>query len=89
MQHALTHAEATGRPLRPRPRRRPIEVALVNNMPDAALLATERQFAGLLAEAAGEAFDVTLRLYALAAVPRGELARASMQDRYAGIDALK
>lgn len=66
-----------------------VEVALVNNMPDAALLATERQFAGLLAAAAAGAFDVTLRLYALADVPRGELARAAMQDRYAGIDALQ
>src|SRR4051794_24237826 len=68
---------------------RPLEIALVNNMPDAALLATERQFAGLLAAAAGEAFEVTLRFYALADVPRGELARAGMQDRYAGLDALE
>jgi homoserine O-succinyltransferase len=87
MPQALRQADAV-RPLRPA-LRRPIEVALVNNMPDAALLATERQFAGLLAEAAGEAFDVTLRLYALAEVPRSELARAAMQDRYDGIDTLE
>jgi homoserine O-succinyltransferase len=62
---------------------------LVNNMPDAALLATERQFASLLAEAAGEAFDVTLRLYALANVPRSPSAQAAMQDRYAGVDLLE
>jgi homoserine O-succinyltransferase len=54
---------------------------LVNNMPDAALLATERQFASLLAEAAGEAFDVTLRLYALANVPRSPSAPASTCSR--------
>ena len=87
MRHALRQSEPA-RPLRPA-LRRPIEVALVNNMPDAALLATERQFAGLLAEAAGETFDVNLQLYALAEVPRSELARAAMQDRYAGIDTLE
>ena len=87
MRHALREAD-DARPLRTA-LRRPLEIALVNNMPDAALLATERQFAGLLTEAAGEVFDVTLRLYALAEVPRSELARAAMQDRYAGMDALE
>lgn len=68
---------------------RPLEIALVNNMPDAALSATERQFEGLLAAAAGEAFDVRLRLYALSKVPRSELARAAMRDRYGGLDDLE
>jgi homoserine O-succinyltransferase len=86
MPHARRHASV--RSVRPSVRR-PLEIALVNNMPDTALLATERQFGGLLAEAAGEAFDVKLRLYALAEVPRSELARAAMQDRYAGIDCLE
>jgi homoserine O-succinyltransferase len=66
-----------------------LEIALVNNMPDAALMATERQFASLLAEAAGEAFDVRLRLYALAKVPRSETAQASMKGRYGGLDDLE
>lgn len=87
MRNALTHG-GVSRPLRSG-FRRSLEIALVNNMPDAALQATERQFASLLAEAAGEAFDVTLRLYTLTEVPRSELARAAMQDRYAGIDRLE
>lgn len=88
MRHA-PRLTADARPIGPS-RGRPLQIALVNNMPDAALTATERQFAGLLAEAAGETFDVTLRLYALAEVPRSELARAAMQDRrYAGIDTLE
>lgn len=66
-----------------------IEVALVNNMPDTAFAATQRQFAGLLAEAAGEAFEVRLRLYALDGVPRSELARAAMADSYAGLETLR
>lgn len=72
-----------------RPLRRSLEIALVNNMPDAALAATERQFSGLLAEAAGETFDITLRFYALAQVPRSDVARAAMEDRYAGLDRLE
>jgi homoserine O-succinyltransferase len=67
-----------------------LEIALVNNMPDAALQATERQFATLLAEASRDnAFDVGFRLYALPSVPRGELALATMRERYASVDVLK
>ena len=69
--------------------RAPIEVALVNNMPDTPFLATQRQFAGLLAEAAGEDFEVRLRLYGLEGVARGELARAAMAETYAGQEALQ
>jgi len=39
-----------------------IEIALVNNMPDAALDATERQFRALLSAAAGGR-DVRLTVY--------------------------
>ncbi|MDR3511642.1 MAG: homoserine O-succinyltransferase [Caulobacteraceae bacterium] len=70
----------------PRPR---IEIALVNNMPDAALQATERQFASLVEEAARDDFEVNLSLYAMPETPRGDLARASMRERYATTDALK
>ena len=42
-----------------------IHVGLVNNMPDAALRATELQFARLLKAAAGN-LDVRLRLFSLA-----------------------
>ena len=58
-----------------------LTVGLLNNMPDAALCATERQFAGLLAEAA-EGFDVELRLFELPRVRRGPEAQAHMAGRY-------
>ena len=44
-----------------RDRGKHIEIGLVNNMPDAALQATERQFSSLL-EAASGRLDVRLRL---------------------------
>jgi len=60
-----------------RDRGRRLEIGLVNNMPDAAVSATERQFIRLLEAASGE-FDLTLRLYALDEVPRAAEARAAM-----------
>jgi O-acetylhomoserine (thiol)-lyase len=66
-----------------------ITVALVNNMPDAALLATERQFSARLEEAAGEDWEVRLDLYALPGVSRGDLARAALRERYRWTDALE
>jgi homoserine O-succinyltransferase len=84
------HEAAT--PGRPTPR---LTIGLLNNMPDAALCATERQFAGLLAQAAGGA-AIELRLFALPGVRRGPEARAAMNERYesaalladAGLDGL-
>ena len=72
-----------------------VQVGLVNNMPDAAMRATELQFARILKDAAG-VLDVRLRLFSLAGVPRGEQARARMEGFYddaaflqaTGIDAL-
>lgn len=58
-----------------------IEIGLVNNMPDAALLATERQFSNLLAAAAGN-LDVRLHLYALSGVPRSEETRGALMRNY-------
>ncbi|HWA84272.1 MAG TPA: homoserine O-succinyltransferase, partial [Fimbriimonadaceae bacterium] len=74
---------------------RAIHVGLVNNMPDAAMRATELQFARLLKEAAGT-LDVQLHLFALGGIRRSELARSRMEGFYddasalpgAGIDAL-
>jgi homoserine O-succinyltransferase len=63
-----------------------IEIALVNNMPDAALDATERQFRALLSAAAGEQ-DVRLTLYALPEVRRTEFGRRRT-SRYADIEEL-
>jgi homoserine O-succinyltransferase len=59
-----------------------LTIGLVNNMPDGALQATERQFEGLLAAAAGP-LDVELRLFSIAEVERGEHARAHMRGAYA------
>jgi homoserine O-succinyltransferase len=70
----------------PKPR---LRIGLVNNMPDAALQATERQFRGLLTEAARGRFDIDLRLYALTGVPRGDAARALLDARYESPAALR
>lgn len=72
-----------------------LHIALVNNMPDSALRATELQFARLLKEASGN-FDVRLHLFAMAEVPRGEVALSRMEGFYgdaadlpgSGMDAL-
>jgi homoserine O-succinyltransferase/O-acetyltransferase len=64
-----------------------IEVALINNMPDAALESTERQFVSLLDEAAGP-LPVRLTLYALPQVPRTDWGRSWLANRYSDIDAL-
>ena len=58
-----------------------LEIGLVNNMPDAAMAATERQFVDLLAAASG-GFDVRLHLYALGEVPRSPEARAALARNY-------
>lgn len=58
-----------------------VHVALVNNMPDAAMRATELQFARLLKAAAGP-LDVRLRLFSLSGIERGEQARSRMAGFY-------
>jgi homoserine O-succinyltransferase/O-acetyltransferase len=69
------------------PLRGGIEIGIVNNMPDAALEATERQFISLLA-AASEKMPLRVRLFALPGVPRGESARRYLASHYAGIAGL-
>jgi len=61
-----------------------IEIGLVNNMPDAALEATERQFRALLDAAATSGMVVRLKLFALPDVPRGEAGRRHL-SRYSDI----
>ncbi len=61
-----------------------ITIGLVNNMPDAALEATERQFTGLIRAAAPKAV-VLVKLFAIPQVPRGERARAELGERYRDI----
>src|SRR3954469_1887987 len=64
-----------------------LTIGLVNNMPDAALQATERQFVALLGAAAGD-MPVRLIPYALPDVPRTDWGRQYVQRFYAGIDEL-
>jgi homoserine O-succinyltransferase len=58
-----------------------LEIGLVNNMPDAALQSTERQFLGLL-HAAAEDIPVRLRLFSLPHVPRSEIGRQYLRSGY-------
>ena len=58
-----------------------IEIGLVNNMPDAALEATERQFVELI-QAATNDIIVRLRLYALPDVRRGDRGLQKTGARY-------
>jgi homoserine O-succinyltransferase len=77
-----------------RPRETRLRVGLVNNMPDAALAATERQFGDLLRTAAGDQLDLVL--FHIPEIPRAALARERLQARArplaeiaaAGLDAL-
>jgi homoserine O-succinyltransferase/O-acetyltransferase len=64
-----------------------ITIGLINNMPDAALQATERQFVALLAAAADD-IAVRLRPYALPEVPRTEWGRDYVSRFYSGIEDL-
>ena len=64
-----------------------LAIGLVNNMPDPALQATERQFVALLG-AAADGLGVRLRPYALPEVPRTEWGREYVTRCYAGLDAL-
>jgi len=64
-----------------------IEIGLVNNMPDAALEATERQFVELIRAATTDSV-VRLRLYSLPDVPRGERGRQEIAARYRDVSEL-
>src|SRR5262245_5541831 len=63
-----------------------LRIGLVNNMPDAALEATEQQFASLLNAAAGS--PVRLRLFALPEVPRGNAGRERIRRFYSDLRTL-
>jgi homoserine O-succinyltransferase/O-acetyltransferase len=68
-------------------RRGAMVIALVNNMPDAALAATESQFSSLLEAAAGKR-TIHLCLSCLPEVPRGAQALERMRNRYFRLDEL-
>ena len=61
-----------------------VEIGLVNNMPDTALEATERQFVALL-EAASVDVRVRLRLFSLPGVPRSERGQRHVDKYYRGL----
>ena len=63
-----------------------LDIGLVNNMPDAALDATERQFRALLG-AAADGIAVQLTLYTLPEVPRTDFGRRQV-SRYSRLDEL-
>ena len=72
---------AAGRSAGPAAASRCVEIGLVNNMPDAALRATERQFVDLIGAAAGAA-NVRLRFTTLDGIARGPAARDHLAARY-------
>jgi homoserine O-succinyltransferase/O-acetyltransferase len=61
-----------------------LTVGLINNMPDAALQATERQFTRLLQAAAGNR-RIHLHCFSLPSVKRSQQAKQLMDGRYADI----
>src|SRR5579863_8356440 len=64
-----------------------VSIGLVNNMPDAAVEATERQFTDLIRAATPNAV-VLLKLYAIPQVPRAPAMRLELAERYRDISAL-
>lgn len=64
-----------------------LRVALINNMPDAALEDTELQFFDLL-DAASEEVPVTVKLFSLTGVPRTDRGMRHLNSFYSGIDEL-
>ncbi len=65
-----------------------LDIGLVNNMPDGALEATERQFARLLAAVSGTR-DVRLHLFSLKEITRGSVARSYLAGRYGDLEMLE
>jgi len=66
----------------------PLEVGLLNNMPDGALAATERQYVRLF-QAAGSERLVRLHFFSLPTVTRSAEARARLDEAYHEIEKLK
>ena len=64
-----------------------VNLGLLNNMPDAALEDTERQFFDLLDRASGDVL-VVLKLYSLTGVPRTDRGQRRINDLYLGLDEL-
>jgi homoserine O-succinyltransferase len=67
--HLFAAAESSAKARLETPEAGSVTIGLINNMPDSALISTERQVFGLLNAAAGK-IPVRLRLYTLPKVPR-------------------
>src|SRR5215472_6803875 len=65
----------------------PIQIALINNMPDAALEDTESQFFELLETAAGQ-LPVRVRLYSLPRIPRSDRGKEHLKSFFWDLDDL-
>src|SRR5947209_6596074 len=74
-------------PVQERPRNC-ITIGLINNMPDAALEATERQFLSLL-DSASEGIHIRLSFHALHNVPRNELGARHVRNFYSSVENLR
>jgi homoserine O-succinyltransferase len=64
-----------------------LHIGVINNMPDAALKATERQFLSLLGSGP-ESLEVCVSLFALRGVPRTEAAQLHIAQYYSPIERL-
>jgi homoserine O-succinyltransferase/O-acetyltransferase len=62
-----------------------LSIGLINNMPDAALLATERQFVSLL-ESASHGIDVGLHFFTMSGIPRSAAVAGHIAKNYASLD---
>ena len=72
---------------RPSPAGDALTIGLVNNMPDAALKSTERQFRELLANAAGEQ-TLSLRIFSFPGMPRSAEGRRHVAEHHEPIEHL-
>ncbi len=67
--------------------RMPLRVAILNNMPDSALIRTEEEFTSLLHAAVSDR-PLEIRMYALPSVLRGEAGRTHIAANYLTMEAL-
>lgn len=65
----------------------PLQIALINNMPDAAMEDTELQYVDLLG-AAAESTSIRLKLFSLPSIPRADDARQRLSDCYCSLEDL-
>ena len=82
--HSLPRAAALAQSYKPNDF---LRIALVNNMPDAALEDTELQFFELLSAAAGD-LPIQVELFSLPGIPRGEHTREHLNQYYQSTTAL-